>query len=730
VAIKSQIVGLMAAVPGKIRAQLGEAISIIADSDFWERWGTLMDDLVSRLTPDNAAVNSGVLEVAHSIFRRWRPLFRSDALFTEINHVLSKFGTPFLELLANTDQSIAKHQNDKNALEADFKVLELAMQIFYDLSCQDLPPIFEDNLQAVATLLHKYLVYDNRLLDNGDEDSPGPLQNVQSEIFEALVLYIQKFEDAFGPFLGQFVKSSWHLLTTLGLETKNDLLVSRALQFLTAVAKIPSHAQAFSNEATLNQVVEKVILPNVMLRESDIEMFEDEPMEFIRGDLEGADSDSRRRAAILFLRQLMEQFEELLTQVVSKYINYFLEDYAKDQNENWKSKDTAIYLFEAIAAKGVPTAAHGVKTVNSYVNVLDFFQKHIAADLTSQSVHPIVQVDAIKFIYVFRSQFNQQLWHAAFPLLVQHLNSSNYLIYTYAAIAVERALFLSTEDKQPIIPRADVVGLSKDLLTHLFKLIEKSSAPEKVQENEFLMRCVMRVLILIKEDVLPIVDLVLQNLINITMVIRHNPSNPRFYYYHFEAIGALIRYAGPSQSEKLEKGLFDPFMAVLQNDVQEFMPYVFQLFAALLEANPSGTLPDSYAALIPPIIQPPLYELKGNVPALVRLLSAIMALGADAIIRNNQLEPILGIFQKLLSTKTHETQGFELVEAVISSFPVKTLQPYFGPMVQIMLTRLSQSKTENFSLRFVRFYHFVSALDDKGLGTDFFINITDQIQQE
>ena len=56
-------------------------------------------DLVSRLTPDNPKTNNGVLQVAHSIFKRWRPLYRSDPLFTEINHVLSKFGTPFLALI-------------------------------------------------------------------------------------------------------------------------------------------------------------------------------------------------------------------------------------------------------------------------------------------------------------------------------------------------------------------------------------------------------------------------------------------------------------------------------------------------------------------------------------------------------------------------------------------------------------------------------------------------------
>ncbi|KAI7643581.1 hypothetical protein KC322_g19859, partial [Hortaea werneckii] len=66
--IKSELIGLMVKVPPSIQAQLGDAISVIADSDFWQRWDTLVDDLVSRLTPDNAAVNNGVLQVAHSIF--------------------------------------------------------------------------------------------------------------------------------------------------------------------------------------------------------------------------------------------------------------------------------------------------------------------------------------------------------------------------------------------------------------------------------------------------------------------------------------------------------------------------------------------------------------------------------------------------------------------------------------------------------------------------------------
>ena len=41
--IKQELIGLMIAVPPTIQSQLGDAIGIIAESDFWERWDTLVD---------------------------------------------------------------------------------------------------------------------------------------------------------------------------------------------------------------------------------------------------------------------------------------------------------------------------------------------------------------------------------------------------------------------------------------------------------------------------------------------------------------------------------------------------------------------------------------------------------------------------------------------------------------------------------------------------------------
>ena len=43
VAIKRELIGLMISVPPTIQSQLGDAVGVIADSDFWERWDTLVE---------------------------------------------------------------------------------------------------------------------------------------------------------------------------------------------------------------------------------------------------------------------------------------------------------------------------------------------------------------------------------------------------------------------------------------------------------------------------------------------------------------------------------------------------------------------------------------------------------------------------------------------------------------------------------------------------------------
>lgn len=92
-----------------------------------------------------------------------------------------------------------------------------------------------------------------------------------------------------------------------------------------------------------------------------------------------------------------------------KYVNQFLNHSTND----WRNKDTAIYLFSSLATKGSVTNI-GVTSTNVLVDVVKFFLDNIANDLTTTTttsrttIHPILQVDAIKYIYIFRNQLTKE----------------------------------------------------------------------------------------------------------------------------------------------------------------------------------------------------------------------------------------------------------------------------------------------------------------------------------
>lgn len=96
---------------------------------------------------------------------------------------------------------------------------------------------------------------------------------------------------------------------------------------------------------------------------------------------------------------------------------------------------------------------------------------------------------------------------------------------------------------------------------------------------------------------------------------------------------------------------------------------MYQLFAKLLERDPSGTLPNHYQTLVPPLMLGATWDTKGNVPALNRLLCAIIPRAAQSIVGENQVQPILGIFQGLLNAKKTEPEAFDLLEAILLSIP-------------------------------------------------------------
>ncbi|CAG8538941.1 11296_t:CDS:10 [Paraglomus occultum] len=701
-AIKTEIIDILVAVPDRIRPPLSDAVSLISESDFPEKWETLIQQLVAKLTVKDFTQNNAILDTAHAIFKRWRHEFRSDSLYSSINFVLGQFCQPYYELLKATDSLIEANANNKPVLTVLLQSLLFEMKLFYDLNYQDLPPFFEDNMADCMNLLHKYLTYTNPLFANDDDDEAGPLEKIKASICEIVALYTAKFEDVF-TMLPTFVETIWTLLTTTGISPKYDILVSQAMVFLTTVVKLERYRSLFNQPETLRQFCEAIVLPNMTLRSVDEELFEMDPIEYIRRDIEGSDSETRRRAATDFVRGLMVLYVEQITQIIKTYVEQYLNTYNQNPAVNWKEKDTAIYLLTSIAAQGSVTK-HGVTVVNSFVNVVDWYDQHILPDLKTpiDSGSAILKVDALKYLYTFRNQMSKEKLLEAFPYLMQHLRSSSYVVYTYAAITIERILFMR-RDNVLVFNQNDIRPYTHDLLIILFGLIESATTPATLAENDYLMKAVMRVPFTSREEISPYVGDIIDHLNKILIVISKNPSNPQFNHYTFEAIGAL-------------------------QDVTEFVPYVFQVLSLLLECHTVQELPEMYQAILPVLLKSNLWETQGNVPALVRLLQAYLHRSTTSIIVNNQLEAILGIFQKLLASRLNDQLGLELVSSVIRYVPTVTLNHYIGPIFILILKKLQNAKQDKFLIAFDKFIFCSFAIDKEGAGPDYIIQVIDSIQ--
>lgn len=95
---------------------------------------------------------------------------------------------------------------------------------------------------------------------------------------------------------------------------------------------------------------------------------------------------------------------------------------------------------------------------------------------------------------------------------------------------------------------------------------------------------------------------------------------------------------------------------------------MFQILAQLLESSPSDSISENYQGLLGPLLTPALWDTRGNVPACARLLSAVIPKVPQAIVANDQVQQVLGIFQKLLSGKKSEAFAFDILDALVKAF--------------------------------------------------------------
>ena len=111
-----------------------------------------------------------------------------------------------------------------------------------------------------------------------------------------------------------------------------------------------------------------------------------------------------------------------------------------------------------------------------------------------------------------------------------------------------------------------------------------------------------------------------------------------------------------------------------------------------------------YLGLFSCLLNPVLWERQGNIPALVRLLQAyIMKSPMKIATVENSVNGVLGVFQKLIASKSNDHQGFYLLQSFIEFMPKDLIDRYMRQIYILLFQRLQKSKTTKFVKGFIVF---------------------------
>ncbi|XP_055355249.1 exportin-2-like [Paramacrobiotus metropolitanus] len=733
--LKQELVPLMYRVPQIIQQNISETITGIAKIDFPTNWPALITDLTARFDAKESDIDAilASLRTAHGHFKHYRVACKSPALVEEILHVVDKFATKFTMLFEGIIADIPNlkelSREDSHAtvtLIKAFHVVLFCCKIYHSLIFQGFPELFIQNFHAWISNFNTLLYYENSDLRADNDDEPGVLRNIQSEICDILTLLAVQYDVAFDPYAAQFVQSVVTLTTKATPWMQDDQLVLSSMEFLSAALAQDVFRNVFNGKGLLEAVCEQIILPNMQLRPSDTDDFDSQPEECIRRDIEDSDIPTRRRAAAGLVRAAMIFHEKRVTDCLLACTEKWLSEYQKDSHGNWQMKVCAIFLTMALAAK---------------------------------EQRPRLPVEMLV---------------SFFPAVVRHLESPYTAVHTYAAHCLERLLSLKerstgrlrltphqlplylgaldrTASLNPLPPRT--------LFSHLLAC-RWTSPPDdahprgRLDENEYAMKCtrttqllatvnrghfpaslgVMRALSFFQwssemgPHLMDIVPQLLQRMDNAIIAsttnnpsLMQNPGNARYAHYVFESTALCIRIACRERAplvQVLEQGLLAGATVVLQKSVEACVPYVLQLLAQLLESRAgSGDVPADYLLLLDRLALLYPASLRGNealLPSLVRLVGAYFQANAQQVV--GQLKPALGLFKMLVTSQKYDHEGFNLLRPIIDNTPRDSLQEHLAGIFTLFFQRLQYNLVPTLYLMVVR------------LGTAAFISSADTVQ--
>ena len=278
-----------------------EIISTMARRYVQKEWPELFPSLIAQLKQqqDPNVVNT-VFSCVKKICKKYRYMFRCDALYTEMNYVIELFSQTLIDTLGfciNQAQQNSQTQ-DVGLIKCLYGVMNSILHIIESiLSQEELPDFYEDNLPQIMEACFFIIAQDYPQFDK----VPDEIIKARGKVVSLLCLYNFKFSEYFVKYEQEAFQAIWSLIDQNKVQAtkKSENLIKTTMKYLGDVINNPSKVDFIKQN--LQKIFDILILPNIALTAEDQEEYEDDPHAFIRNDLEESDVETRRRNCLKFV---------------------------------------------------------------------------------------------------------------------------------------------------------------------------------------------------------------------------------------------------------------------------------------------------------------------------------------------------------------------------------------------------------------------------------------------
>ncbi len=264
---------------------------ICAPGGYLNAWPELMSIFADILARKDYAVSLPFYHLIKKIIKRYHVETKSYDLFEEIKLTIKQIAHIFTEDAIQCTNFLYSQDKDKKEVAIPYmKMFHYIQKIFYSINYQDFPELFEDNLKTWIEILQAGIDF---TIPVNDEETLKQVIKLKCAVMKNINLYHNNYSEDIQDYTNSFEPLMWKLVQFVGNDERYSKLVKEVMEYY-KIAFQYGRGNHFSAE-NVNHLISFLIVPNMQMTRTEMDSFEDSPVDFIKVELEEVDLDSSKQ---------------------------------------------------------------------------------------------------------------------------------------------------------------------------------------------------------------------------------------------------------------------------------------------------------------------------------------------------------------------------------------------------------------------------------------------------